>query len=66
MKFNLIILVAAYVFLTGCDEKKSTTENKNDAEREVLGSWRYWCCFRYMSHFGRCFRGNNRHTCRIY
>ncbi|SHM44698.1 Ketosteroid isomerase homolog [Cyclobacterium lianum] len=38
MKFNLIILVAAYVFLTGCDEKKSTMENKNDAEREVLAA----------------------------
>lgn len=36
MKINLIILVATYVFLLGCDEKKSTMENKNDAKQEVL------------------------------
>lgn len=38
MKFKLIILLAACVFLAGCDEKKSTVENKKDAKQEVLAA----------------------------
>ena len=38
MKFNLIILVAAFVFLTGCNEKKIPMENNNEAQEEVLAA----------------------------